>query len=121
MVTSEVFKALGDETRLRILSLLSKNELCVCQIEETLKIPQPSVSKHLNRLRDTGLLSCRKTAQWCFYSISEAFRCQHRQLFGYLLEQWNCTKPYTDDMQRLRRVQQSGLCSKRSEKTQRRP
>ena len=44
---SRLFKALGDETRLRIVALLSHGELCVCHVEEALRLSQPKVSRHL--------------------------------------------------------------------------
>ena len=49
MYVSEIFKTLGDETRLRILNLLSRHELCVCMIEEVLKLSQPNASKHFEQ------------------------------------------------------------------------
>jgi len=63
-------KALSDETRLRILNILVEKELCVCDIIETLKITQTKASRHLNYLRNAGLVSDRKQAQWVYYSIS---------------------------------------------------
>ena len=62
-------KALSDETRLRIINLLYEKELCVCDIMEALKITQTKASRHLNYLRNTGMVSDRKHAQWVYYSI----------------------------------------------------
>jgi len=65
-----MFKALGDETRLRIVALLSHGELCVCHIEEALGLLQPSVSRHLATLRNAGLVESRRKANWVYYRLA---------------------------------------------------
>jgi ArsR family transcriptional regulator, arsenate/arsenite/antimonite-responsive transcriptional repressor len=67
-----VFRALGDKTRLRILGLLGKNEVCVCHIHDTLGLPQPTVSRHLAYLRRTGLVDVRRDGVWMHYRISQS-------------------------------------------------
>jgi ArsR family transcriptional regulator len=67
----EIFRALGDPTRLRILKLLTGGELCVCQIERALKISQTLTSRHLSVLRMTGLVRTRKQGQWVYYSYNQ--------------------------------------------------
>lgn len=67
----DVLKALSDETRLRILNLLYKKELCVCDIMETLQISQAKASRHLIYLKNAGLVKDRKYAQWAYYSMSK--------------------------------------------------
>jgi len=62
-------KALSDETRLRIINLLFENELCVCDIMETLQITQAKASRHLVYLKNAGLVTDRKQARWVYYSI----------------------------------------------------
>jgi ArsR family transcriptional regulator, arsenate/arsenite/antimonite-responsive transcriptional repressor len=66
-----VFKALADETRLRILALLSRGEVCVCDIHETLGIPQSKASRHLAYLRRVGLVHDRKAGLWVYYSLAQ--------------------------------------------------
>jgi ArsR family transcriptional regulator len=63
----EIFKMLSDETRLRILVLLSNKELCVCEICDILKQSQPKVSRHLSKLRDIGFVKDERQGQWIFY------------------------------------------------------
>ncbi|MBU2700389.1 ArsR family transcriptional regulator [Sporomusaceae bacterium BoRhaA] len=67
----EILKALSDENRLRILNLLNHGELCVCDIERITQLSQSNLSKHLNKLRMTGLIKAKKRAQWVFYSLNE--------------------------------------------------
>lgn len=65
----ECHKAMGDKTRLRILSLLKTQELCGCELVEILKMTQPSVSQHLRKLKTAKLVKERREGQWVFYSI----------------------------------------------------
>src|SRR3982750_4639927 len=64
-----LFKALADATRLRILGLLLTGEVCVCDIHETLKIPQPKASRHLAYLRRSGLVETRRDGLWIHYRL----------------------------------------------------
>jgi ArsR family transcriptional regulator len=66
-----LFSALSDETRLRILALLTHGELCVCHIEAVLRMPQSRVSRHLTVLRHAGLVSYRREGTWIHYSLPE--------------------------------------------------
>jgi ArsR family transcriptional regulator len=67
-----LFGALADRTRLRILGLLAGGEVCVCDIHETLKIPQPRASRHLAYLRRAGLVEARKQGLWVHYRLAPA-------------------------------------------------
>lgn len=69
---SAIFKALSDETRLRIITLLEEGELCVCDITAALDMAQPKVSFHLGTLKDAGLIRDRKQGKWTHYSLNEA-------------------------------------------------
>ena len=66
-----VFKALSEETRLRIVKLLEHGELCVCDIVAALDMIQPKVSFHLAVLRDAGLIKDRRQGKWIHYSIDD--------------------------------------------------
>ena len=66
---SRLFKALGDETRLRIVALLSHGELCVCHLEEALRLSQPKVSRHLATLRAAGVVEDRRDGTWVYYRL----------------------------------------------------
>ena len=65
----DLFKALGDATRLRILGLLLTGEVCVCDIHETLKIPQSKASRHLAYLRKSALVTTRREGLWVHYRL----------------------------------------------------
>jgi len=66
-----LFKCLSDETRLRIMILLSKKELCVCQLEWALGLTQAKVSRHLAVLKNAGLVQNRRKGLWVFYSLGK--------------------------------------------------
>ena len=71
IATENVFKALGDRNRLRILAaLLSHKELCACQIHEWLRVTGATASKHLGLLVDNGLIESRKEGRWVHYRAS---------------------------------------------------
>jgi len=66
-----LFKALADATRLRILGLLLTGEVCVCDIHESLKIPQSKASRHLAYLRRSGLVETRRDGLWIHYRLGK--------------------------------------------------
>ncbi|MGE3273869.1 MAG: ArsR/SmtB family transcription factor [Vicinamibacterales bacterium] len=68
---AEVFKALSDETRLRLLALLADGEVCVCHLHGSLRLPQPTVSRHLAYLRKTGLVAARREGIWMHYRLAD--------------------------------------------------
>lgn len=68
----KIFKALSDETRMRILKLLEKGELCVCDIVAALDMVQPKVSFHLGVLKEAGLIKDRKQGKWIHYSLDDS-------------------------------------------------
>ncbi|MCL5104809.1 MAG: metalloregulator ArsR/SmtB family transcription factor [Armatimonadetes bacterium] len=66
----EVFKALGDPTRIRIVQLLAQHgEVCVCKFVDDLGMNQPAISHHMAKLKQAGLLNARKEGQWIHYSL----------------------------------------------------
>jgi ArsR family transcriptional regulator len=79
-----MFRAFADETRLRILHLLSRGELCVCDIMAALAAPQSKVSRHLGYLRRAGLVTDRKAGLWRHYSLAKPSGAFHRRLIGCL-------------------------------------
>ena len=64
-----IFKALGDENRIRILKLLHSGEKCACKLLEELNISQPTLSHHMKILCDAGIVTGRKEGKWMHYSI----------------------------------------------------
>src|SRR5258708_28038116 len=67
---ARLFKSLGEETRLQIVAILSHGELCVCHLEEALRLAQPSVSRHLGTLRAAGVVESRRQGSWVYYRLA---------------------------------------------------
>src|SRR3989338_4364287 len=68
---AKFFKAMSDETRLRILHLLTYGELCVCDLMEVLSLPQSTISRHMAYLKNAGLVKDRRNGVWIHYSLSK--------------------------------------------------
>ena len=68
---TKVFKALSDPTRIQILYLLQKGDLCVCEIRSILEKPQSTLSHHLSILKNTDLIKPRKEGIWIYYTLSK--------------------------------------------------
>lgn len=67
---TQTMKLLGDKTRLRILRLLEEQECCVCELTGIFQASQPSISQHLRKLKDAGLVKENRKGKWIFYSIN---------------------------------------------------
>ncbi len=67
----ELFKALADRTRLRLINLIGDDEVCVCFFVEVLKLNQPKISRHLAYLRKAGVVTARREGKWMHYRIAE--------------------------------------------------
>jgi ArsR family transcriptional regulator len=79
-----LFRAFSDRTRLRILHLLTKGEVCVGDLVSVLKLPQPTVSRHLAYLRRSGLVTVRRDSSWMYYALAEARSPFHAKLLDCL-------------------------------------
>jgi len=74
---SRLLKALANETRLKILLLLSKREMCVCELTVALDLTQPTTSHHLNILENMRVIKDRKEGRWVFYRVANLALVQH--------------------------------------------
>ena len=75
MNKTDFLKALSDPTRLKIVQLLNqKQALCVCDIISELDQPQPTISRHLNQLKQIGILESERKGTWIWYSISQSYQ-----------------------------------------------
>jgi ArsR family transcriptional regulator, arsenate/arsenite/antimonite-responsive transcriptional repressor len=69
LTLGELFKALSDPIRMRLLNLIGEQEVCVCFFVEALDAPQPTISRHLAYLRRAGLVKARRDGKWMHYSV----------------------------------------------------
>ena len=105
--SAEMFKALADETRLRILNLLVRGELCVCDIVTVLDIGQSKASRHLACLRNAGLVSDRRDGVWMHYSLAEPRGATHRRVLDWLAEAQSDLPQAAADLRALRARQRA--------------
>lgn len=105
-----LFKALSEESRLRILSILMKREMCVCEIEVCLKMTQSNASRHLTELKKCGILDSYKKAQWAYYKISENFKQEHQELWEYLQVKLKEITTYQQDYIECEKCKSLNLC-----------
>lgn len=69
---AQVLKLLGDKTRLTIISVLKKQECCVCELVELFDMSQPSISQHLRKLKDAAIIVEERKGQWIYYSLNKS-------------------------------------------------
>ena len=85
MNKTDFLKALSDPTRLKIVQLLNqKQALCVCDIISELDQPQPTISRHLNQLKQIGILESERKGTWIGYSISQELPSWGKAVIGAL-------------------------------------
>jgi ArsR family transcriptional regulator, arsenate/arsenite/antimonite-responsive transcriptional repressor len=104
-----VFRALADQTRLRILGLLLTGEVCVCHIHDSLRISQPKASRHLAYLRQSGLVATRREGLWVHYrmaTLPDAVLEVVRSTVAHALTHLDIVRK---DVQRLRK--NTGCCA----------
>jgi len=110
----EILKALGDGTRLRILHLLHKETLCVCDLETVLNLSQSNASRHLTKLKNVKLIAGEKQAQWVYYRVDktslERYPFIQELLAKELAQQPHCQK----DLARLKKYREQGGCCETS-------
>lgn len=84
---AEVFQALSDPTRLRLLNLISKGEICVCFLVEALREPQPKISRHLAYLKRTGIVDTRRDGKWMHYRLSDELPQRERTIVDQAVDE----------------------------------
>lgn len=99
----KMFRAFSDRTRLRILNLLLRGELCVCDIVNTLKVPQPTASRHLAYLRKAGLVQVRRDGLWMYYKLAAPQSAFHQKLIECLGCCFQDVPQLAKDAKRLKR------------------
>jgi len=99
-------RALSDETRLRILTLLHKRgELCVCELSFALALSQPKISRHLAILREHKLLKDRRSGQWIYYRLHPEIPAWSLRALAALVEGGEDKAPFEEDEMRLAAMQ----------------
>jgi ArsR family transcriptional regulator, arsenate/arsenite/antimonite-responsive transcriptional repressor len=84
---ADLFKALADPYRLRIIATLyrTRHEVCVCDFTDAFPLKQPAVSHHLAVLRDAGIVRCERRGTWVYYTLADDFSQRLEAVFDRLL------------------------------------
>ena len=107
---AKTFKALSDETRLRILNVLLERECCVCEVMQVLDLTQSRTSRHLITLCDAGFLKFRRQGLWAMYSIDwESMDKYHIDLAGIVREALTDNQMAILDRHKLATTEKIGL------------
>lgn len=107
----QLLKAMADDTRLRILHLLTRREeLCVCEIMRALEMPQSTVSRHMAYLRNSGWVNDRRDAVWVHYSLAKPTDCVHESLLKCIKDCFGRFTPFEEDERRLGGLLEEGRC-----------
>ena len=100
----QVFKALADKTRLRILGLLGDNEVCVCHIHDSLGLPQPTVSRHLAYLRRAAIVDVRRDGVWMHYRVARSLDPVVQRVISAALDALTQVPTTTQDRKEFQRA-----------------
>ncbi|HEV2134313.1 MAG TPA: metalloregulator ArsR/SmtB family transcription factor [Terracidiphilus sp.] len=104
-------KGLADINRLRILNLLIRGELCGCDIQYVLESSQPNVSRHLQYLKNSGLVLDRRDGYRVYYRLAEPRLGLRKPLFEFLQLAFKGDEPFRSDAKRLKEAINQGACT----------
>ena len=107
---TQIFKALSEDIRLRIIVLLTNGELCVCDLMQVLQLPQSSVSRHMAKLKSSYLIQDRRDGKWVYYSINKQINSLIPSLTT-TLEEFRSRTPFLQDLEKLRFYKQNKNCN----------
>lgn len=105
------FRGLADINRLRIMNLLTRGELCGCDIQYVLDSSQPNVSRHLQYLKNSGLVLDRRDGYRVYYRLAEPQSGIRKALFEFLQLAFKGDEPFRSDARRLKEAISEGACT----------
>jgi ArsR family transcriptional regulator len=108
----ELLKVLADQNRLRIIALLARRSMCVCELAHILGVTQPSVSRHLKRMRSSGLISDEQDGLWTNYSLVRD-NARARVLVDLVLSWCEEDPIFKKDAVKMKGLDRSKLCVSR--------
>ena len=104
------FRALADETRLRIVMLLLHGELCVCDLMAILDSPQSKLSRHLAYLKHSGIVSGRREGVWMHYSLKDPLKDLYQPHLHLFKEKFSTLSPFKQDKSKMLKFKAKGVC-----------
>ena len=108
--TEKLFKIFADKNRLRILNLLQQRKMCVCELAFVLQVTQPSISRHLKRIKETGLIADEQDGFWTNYFLIKNSKADLilKSVKLFLKDD----KVIKADLDRLKKADRTKLCCK---------
>ncbi len=103
-------KALADKNRLRILKLLQHRKMCVCELAQVIGVTQPSISRHLNKLKSAGLIFSEQEGFWTNYYLKDADTVYGRILLSNIKEWLNDDAVVEKDLKKANEVDRTKIC-----------
>jgi ArsR family transcriptional regulator, arsenate/arsenite/antimonite-responsive transcriptional repressor len=100
-----ILKLLGDKTRLTIIAILKQRECCVCEFLEVFDMSQPSISQHLRKLKDAGMVKEERRGQWIYYSL-----IKQSELFGLIKDILEHVPDQTDKIKMIEKANPTLQC-----------
>lgn len=107
---AQLYKALSEETRIRIMMLLMQGELCVCDIQAVLDEPQSKISRHLAYLKHSGLVSSKRVGVWMHYLIKKSADETCKAQIAFMEENLSKLPRYHEDRRKLKDFQEQKGC-----------
>lgn len=108
----DIFAALSNPVRLRCLCLVALNdEVCVCEVEESLRIAQPTASKALNTLKSAGLVTARRDANWNYYRLNDEMPQWMTDIVARTISELSGREPHVTDQKRFNRLDLRPTCA----------
>lgn len=98
------FRALADFTRLRLINLIARQELCVCYFVQVIDVPQPKISRHLAYLRRAGIVAARREGKWMHYRLAVPSDPHAANILKTTIASFRHDKEMQRDLDRLRRA-----------------
>ena len=107
---AQFFKALSDETRLRIVMLLTQGELCVCDLMVVLDEPQSKISRHLAYLKLSGITGSKRVGVWMHYWIKDSLDEPYKSQISLLKERLLNLPQFQEDIEKMLALKRQGGC-----------
>jgi ArsR family transcriptional regulator len=109
----KVMKALSDQSRAKIMKMLQKRVMCVCEIQTALKVAQSTASKHLQILEDAGLIISKKEGLWVNYMVADGSESPYAASLIGSLKHWLDTDAEVQDLiAQLPNIRRENICKK---------
>ena len=109
--TQKLFKIFADKNRLRIFKLLEQRKMCVCELAYVLEVTQPSISRHLKKMKDVGLIDTEQDGFWTNYFLRKGNK-SHESVLCCVKSLLKDDAVIKNDFKKMKRIDRSKLCCK---------